>query len=442
MERLVNDFSKRGTEILLGKDGSEGQVAWLTNNLTRRIFQNINQQSVSDFLPQLSDAEVAVRATKAILKPLKRIDDNNAFGGIWNEQMARIAAQRLGLPEKKLKNLITDNGTIAIKLRQSQAIVSKECESLIRRNFEKNPPEGLKFTVQLETWINSLIKTVEENLQSINPNLGKGEKSKITEDIIWAFVQVLDFAPKQNVPLSSLLGILIRGRMGKEINIIDLHCLSFINNANVGIEVSKTAEDFIVQDSSDNKLLISQADILDNVAQFAEILGKNNISHNVIVLVIDNDKFVLPGQENNINMFLKSLEGVLQKHKLSKNGFLVVRTSEVVSPGELSSEWEKRNTMSDKTTERLVDEEFARLNQRTLPHNMQSRNFAREIAQKSFLVQISLGSAVPILFEPCIILQKARAHQQATEIFRLGAKLTNTDPIILTHWKDRQKIDK
>lgn len=55
MEKIVNDLSKRGTEILLNRNGSDGQTDMLANNLIRKTIGHIDIENLSKHLPKLSD---------------------------------------------------------------------------------------------------------------------------------------------------------------------------------------------------------------------------------------------------------------------------------------------------------------------------------------------------------------------------------------------------
>lgn len=423
----------------------EGQTRDIVLSV-RQSLNGFNKDNLWQHLPKLGLEEASRRAMKAIVSPLKQISESNPFLSEWNEITAKDAAKRLGLPSKRLDRLIAQNGPTAQKLRDAQARVSKVFEAEIAKSISQDPKSDIVFSVAFDTWMSRLINNTRQMISETAPNLAKEEREGVISDTLAAFVKILDFATGQEIPENKLLRFLLEGRLGKDINIIDLHCLSFLNSPEGGIKVADTAEDFIVTDAESNRLVISQKDFLDNISRFVDILSAHQIPHRVIVLVIDNDKFVMGNQEKNIQEFLCSFAKVIKRHPVTKRDVEIVRASTIVDLGEFQSEWEKLTNqarikgLANTLTQKIEKEEFERLQKRTLPSDLKTREAARNIAQKSFLLQMSFGSKLPTLFEPAIVLQSAKAHQQATTVFRLGAKMVGEEPVIITHWKGRQKL--
>lgn len=392
-------------------------------------------ENLSPHLPNLGVDEVSTRVANLVTSPLKRFNDG-PFGSKWNEWTAQLAAQRLGLPASKVSDIIKKKGPLGEKLRSTQELVAREVESILKRRIQQS--DGiLHKIVALETFVAQLNNNLNKKILEKKPELTESEKDLVLKDTLIAILRIIDFAANQKINFNELTNILLNARLGEKINIVDLHCLSFVNTSN-GIFVSETAEDFEAQDSKGNTFLISQSDILDGVCQFSNILSDSHIEFRVIILVIDNDKFVMLHQEKQIQKFISSLGHVMTKHPISKHTIQMVSSSTITEPTKFDKVQER--TKSNKVLERMIDEEFNRLKERTVPTKMKTRRFAREIAKKSFHLQFALGSTLPIIFEPAIILQSTKAHQQATEVFRMGSKSVNVKPIIIGHWNGRKLI--
>lgn len=415
-----------------------------TNDLVHRVVNQtqsrIHPDNLVEILPDLNAQEIAHVGAKKIIEPLKVRQDSNKFGGLWNEWTAQVAATKLGLPHSRLAHQIAASGPVGQKLRQEQAAVARQTEELLRRQLATAAPENIVFAVKLETWIRRQIQELRQDLEQLAPTLGKQAKGEVVSDTVAALLEVLDFTSGQNQPTKLIRDRLLAARLGQRLNLVDLHCLSFRNSPEDGIQVATTASDFIVKDSQGNLVKVSQNDLLDGVVRFAEILDQHKISHRVIVLVTDNDRFVLPDQSERVNQFVASLEHWLQRHPLAHHNLEIVRASSVTQPDEFLPEWLRRSGQGDKLAEKEVEAVFTKLQQRTLPPQMKTRQFAREIAGKSFTLQASLGKHVPEVFHPAFVLQSSRAHQQAAEIFLLGNKQCPKPAVIISHWKGRQVL--
>ena len=356
--------------------------------------------------------------------------------------MAEIAAQNLGIPITNLQRVITQNGEIGQRLRQRQGEVAKETEAMLRRNLFNNPPEQTKSIIQLETWIGMLSEVIDKELKIINPELAKKEKSEITEDVIWAFIKILNFAPKQDIPHTELRSKLIRGRLGEKINLLALHCLRFKNSVENGIVVNPSAGDFIATNNDGSKILLTQNNNLDKISEFADLLTDSKIGCDISFIIVDNDAFVIgDGQKENIDLFIDSFARITSKHQVSFHQWQILKASEIFDFEDLEEVWNAKNRDTNSMTEIAVNEEFERLQRRILPPNMKTRDFSRKIARKNFLVQLSFGSILPIIFGNSIVLQSAKAHSQAAKIFNLGSKLVDIKPVIISHWKDPKKVE-
>ncbi len=404
------------------------------------VLREVNHAALTPHLPEISIEQAASRIASSMLAPLKQISTNNFFGSRWNEITAQAAGEQWMINSTDLRRIIVDTGSRGQKIRKVQADIAREAESAIKRSIFTRSSEGLLFEAAIEAWATQQSEELRRELKTHAPDLSKKETEIITCDVLSALVRIIDFAPRQSINLRNLRATLLKGRLGTVINVIHLHCLPFINSPK-GIVVANSAQDVVVENAEGKKLVLSQEDTLAGVAKFAEILRASNISHNIVIFLVDNDKFVMAGQEQTIQEFTSSLEKLLECHSINKSDWSLIRASDVVTPLEFEEEWERKNRRGDSLTEKTVDEEFQRLQSRTLPQDMKTRQFAREIAKKSFLLQVSFGATVPILFEPAIVLQKTKAHQQATKMFDLGAKLVVAQALVIAHWKDRKMLE-
>lgn len=402
--------------------------------------QESGWEIVETLLPVIKPEEAVSRRLKATLNQLKRIDDN-FFGSAWNEVTAFAAGVRLGIKPKELKKTITEEGFGGQKLRTAQAFISKESETLaIKKLLERDHTEIVK-ELRIEAWVTQQTEEIKRSIKEIAPEISKQESENTIKDVLVCMIKFIGLTPGQKIPLRNLRETLLRGRLGiLLVNLVAIHCLAFRNSEETGIEVKDTAEDFVATNADSSRVRISQNDSLDEIANFAKTLGACNINCEVAILIIDNDSFVLDGQESNVTCFIESLKGIIKMHPISNFNISVLRASDIINPEELALEWERRNRRTDKDAENSVDEEFEKLQRRTLPKSMKTREFARKVARKRFLVQMSLGASIPILFTKGITLQRAKAHQQATKLFNLGAALNNETPVIITHWKEATKV--
>lgn len=448
MERLSEIHENtRDIKEKLTRDVAEFNVSLKTDSQTERLITNLQNviiaevqiQDIKDHLPTLNKSEVSARASKLILGPLKKADSSNPFGGQWNEWTAKAAATRLGFPKKKLHKLIAQTGPTAQALRDEQAKVSAQVEQIFRHNVENGDFLKAELLVKTESWIHGLILRTRDHLRG--QEITKNQKEQIILDSLTAFIRILAFAKGQQIETNSLLPSLLKGRMDGEINLVVLQCMTFNNSVEKGITVVPHAQDIKIQTNSGQGLIISQRDSLDEVSRFAEILTLSNILHTITIIIFDNDKIVLPKQEENIDKFIEDFNKVVSGHTLGRHNTQIVRGSDMVNPELFREEWEKRNKSGDNLTENLVDIEFDRLQDKTLPVDQKSRRFARSIAMKGFLLQTSLGANLTEMFDNLIILQRTKAQQQASEILRLGAKIQgNPNPNVIAHWKDRRRV--
>jgi len=420
-------------ELTLNPNGSNS----LVKQITAEALTSNNIAHLLSHLPNLSPEEISHRATKIALEPLKKPNGENQFGGVWNKWTACVAAAKLGLPQQKLSRIITKSGPTGQKLRQEQAKVAAQTEALIVKFLGTHIPDNIQTRVRLETWVNRLATETRLLMHKT-----KGLKDeKVVFDAVTAFIKILDFTPGQDLPEKSLREKLLQARLNQTpINLIDLHCPIFINSPTNGVIVDSSAESRVIETAEGKRIKIGHDGFFDGVCTFANILETHHIPHKIIILVIDNDKFVMPGQEDNIAQLVNSLPRTINQHPISKHNWKIVRASEAVSNEEFVPEWAIRNKRGDTITERLVDAEFDRLQSKTLPPEMKTRDFARSIARKAFVQQFAFGSRLSEVFDPAIIIQRTRAHQQASEIFRLGNKSCSKPGIIVAHWKNREEI--
>ncbi len=416
------------------------QTRDIIHQVISRTQGHIHIDGLATILPDLSPQEVAHQGVKKILEPLKQLDERNKFGGPWNEWTAHVAATKLGLPLQRLVQQINASGPLGQKLRNEQAAVAKQTEDLLRRQLATSAPENIVTAIKLETWIKRQVQELRQELEQPTDTLSKKAKGEVVSDTIAALLEVLNFTSGQDQPVKLIRDRLLAARQGQTLNVIDLHCPLFINSLTGGVVVDSSPEERVVETTEGKRIKISHDGFFDSVNQFADILAKHHILCQISMVIIDNDKFVMPGQENNVTQLINSLPKIIKQHPISKHAWKIVRASSVVSSEEFTTEWDIRNKRSDTITEKLVDSEFDRLQSKTLPPKMKTRDFARSIARKAFIQQFAFGSCLPEIFDPAIILQRTRAHQQASEIFRLGNKSCSKPGIIIAHWQDREEI--
>lgn len=388
------------------------------------VAKSLRSESFELLVPELSQKELVSRGMKMIFDPLKKVDVENVFGSVWNEWTIKLAGAKIGLAEGELVEIVCEKSDRGQLLKIEQGLNVTEIEEIIKERLVGSNSREIKSRLAMESWLLLLVEEVGKVV----------EEPSIIRDVLAAFLEILDFAPGQKLPFKQLRQRLIAARTGKEIKIVDLHCLAFLNSKDKGIEVVDTASDFTIENEEGKRMKISQRDILDNVTAFKEILDRNKICNELVVLVVDNDRFVMPGQEERVSKFIESLPAELRK--LIKSDFVIVKASEVLSDEVLMV----RGVVNEGTRRRMVEEELKKLKQRTLPLQMQTEEFAKEVAEKSLAMQTSLGKAISEIFSPAIVLQKTKAHQQATELFNVGAAETKEQAIVIAHWREREII--
>lgn len=390
-------------------------------------------ETLNPFLPVLSNDEVIGRTSKKILSQFKAAQQDNAFGSVWNEWCTKIAANELNITHKDLTAVLQNSQ----QLREKQKKVAQQLETEFKKALSQELPEEFKRTIQIETWITSQVKEVTAIFEKTELSMEEKEKS-ILETLI-SLIRIVNFSKGQKINVKQLRDQIINAKIsGQEINLVGLHCLSFKNNPTLGIKVNPDARDFISENRDSSKVLITQNDSLDKVSEFCEILRDGKVKFKLTILVIDNDAFASESERGNVDLFCVSLKKVVANHPIAKHKFEIIKASKIMNSNNLTEEWLKINEESRKI---LIEEEFEKLNRRTLPPNMQTHQCAEEIARKNFLVQISMGSIIPILFPNSITLQRAKAAQQATQLFNTGNKIAKQNSIILTHWKNMTVIE-
>lgn len=394
-------------------------------------------EALMPFMPEVNINIIATRAFKKFFGELKVIDSRNPFGSMWNEWSAVLAANQLGIPIKDLHQVIDGKSPTSAKLREAQAKASEEIEALLKKSLSINMSKEIEKEILLETWVSGQLEEIRKQLE--HEDLSKNKKGELIFETIKCLVEIISFAKGQKVNLKQLRDRLLNARLDNTtINIVALHCLSFRNSPTSGISVASDCNDFVATNSDDSKVLITQNDSLDKVNEFVNILKGCNVKSKVTIVVIDNDAFVGSNQEGNIANFCDTLKLIVSNHPLAKHNVDIIKATNIMDTKDLDKEWER---LSEKQREKLVDEEFEKLNRRTLPAELQTRDFARKVAKNNFLVQITMGATIPVVFDNSITLQRAKAHQQATQLFNSGAKLTGSTPIILTHWKNMKTIE-
>lgn len=407
-------------------------------NVMNSVEPMIEIRKIKESLPDLSEEEVAARAVKKGLTPLKNLN-GNPFGSQWNQLMAEEAGRRLGLSSQDLHKIIAQEGPTGLKLREKQKEVAKETEALLRKTVltRASTVEGIK----LEALRDKLVEETRRDLLELSPDLPKQAKEDAIEDVVGMIIRVMEFSEGQRIDFGRMREILLRARLGEELRLIDLHCLAFVNDPIKGISVSSTAEDFETIDANGSRLKISQRTSFNGIKKMAQILSDGEIQPVIEVMVVDNDKFVFPGQEENVADFIESLKRLMKNDKvLGRFRTEFVLASSVTHPEKWEMEWQSRSQRGDKLAERLVNEEFERLAQRNLPTRMKTREFARIISGRSFCVQAAIGSHLAER-EMILTMQKTKAHQQATELANVGAKsFGRKSPIIMAHWTGQEII--
>ncbi len=388
------------------------------------VAKNLRSESFELLIPELSQKELVARGMKMVFDRLKKVDGENDFGSVWNEWTIKLAGAKMGLAERELMEVISEKSERGQLLRTEQGLTAMEIEETTKERLMGLNSREIKSRLAMESWLLLLVEEVGKVV----------EDPPVIRDILRAFLEIVDFAPGQKLPFKQLRQRLVAARTGKEIKIVDLHCLAFLNSKDKGIEVVDTASDFTIESGEGKRMKISQRDILENVMAFKEILDKNKICNQLVVLVVDNDRFVMPGQEERVFKFIESLPA--EVGKLIKDDFVMVKASEVLGDGALIV----RGIVREGTRKQMVEEELEKLKQRTLPLQMQTEEFAEEIAEKSLAMQTSLGKAISESFSPAIVLQKTKAHQQATELFNVGAAGTKEQAIVIAHWREREII--
>lgn len=410
-----------------------------TEAVIEPALNNVDFEAVERFLPTLSREEISARAAKALIAPLKKVDLTNPFGGAWNELTAKLASERIGMPGKRLGDLIDQKSLLGNKLRSAQSAISLEIEHLFRREMLLRPPEKVVRELKTRSWLEFLTNECRKSISKCGRQFSKSEVTEIMNNSILSLLQIIKFAAGQKILITEILDKLVMAQIEAPINVVNLHCMSFVNRVDEGITVSQTAEDFTVVDPTGREILVSQSDAINKVVEFSNILKTHRIPFNLTFLVFDKDKIVLPGQEENTELFLLSLKGLINKGEMSNAR--VVKASDIIHPQQFESLWQKLNHTREGLVEKIVDDEFERLKSKTLPLSQKSREFAREITHRMFLIQLATGATIPKLFDPVIILQRTRAVQQSSELFNIGAKETDTkSPLLIGHWKDRQLI--
>lgn len=403
----------------------------IKNNKVRQLVidlmnltKSLRSESFELLVPELSQKELVARGTRMILDPLKKIDVENGFGSVWNEWTIKLAGEKIGLAERELMEVVSEKSERGQLLRMEQSLVATEMEEAAREKLTGLNLREIKSKLAMESWLLLLVEEVEKVV----------EDQVAIRDILTAFLEIVDFAPGQKLPFKQLRQKLVAARTGKEIKIVDLHCLAFLNSKDKGIEVVDTASDFTIENEEGKRMKISQRDILENVTIFKEIFDRNKICNQLVVLVVDNDRFVMPGQEERVMRFIESLPAEVKR--LIKDDFVIVKASEILGDVPLMV----RGVIREGTRKQMVEEELEKLKQRTLPLQMQTEEFAEEIAEKSLAMQTSLGQAISESFSQAIVLQKTKAHQQATELFNVGAAGTKEPAIVIAHWREREII--
>lgn len=409
------------------KMADEESKALLTDLM--KLISGMDLECVSRSLPQLSEGEILSRTLKMVLDPLRKVSSTDPFGSRWNEWTLCLAGREVDIPREKVLEVICEKSEVGNKLRMIQGELSRLLEEDIKSELTERDKKKIGIWLAMESWLNLRIGEVQKETGDI----------AMTKDILIAFIQLTDFVWGVKLPAKRLFQLLTAGRKGKKIDLMDLHCLSFTNSQTDGINVVRTAEDFVRQEKKGNRELVSQRERLEGVWRVAGILKQNNIIFEITVLIIDNDQSVDQRQEDNIREFVASLKDVIKSNTPDGLGEVrILLASDLFDWREHLKRWDD---LSEKTQENEVDTAFAKLQSKNLPNSHKSRMFARDHAHKVVAVDWGLGETLSKNFDNLICVRRTRAIQQAAKFFTMGQKTFGSKEIVLIpFWKEIRKV--
>ncbi len=408
------------------------------NNLSKQpeLFTNgADSKLASAFRwsePSPLEVEQAIRShLKRSSSELRKEDQNNPFGSKWGEITAKIAAQQLGWPEKRvLRELSRIEPSPA---KTEQGIASAVLEKWILGRLGKRGAELVR-AEKIQTIIQSW------TLLARREGCSQGEARDVANCL--AQLQIIQEPTGKIVNSPSLLRLLSRGRKGEVVELTKLHCLPRKIIAGEARLICGMRE---ITNNRGGTCIIDQGEELRGLLDFSNVMDRFQIKNTITFILVDIDPSILdqPNLEGKIELFMKEFRGVASTFF---GEVKVVRASQELGPKAARDILKKERMIGTirnpeeligfKHWEQMVNHVFEKMKMEwRWPKERCTREAARKLAAQELATEIIFGENFSRRSR--VFVQRATTRH-ASDLFLVGAKQVGERPSFLFCWNERE----